>query len=113
MSGNTEGVVSSIGNGGGEHFYSFTLDSMPNSAGVEMDQLVQFDSCESSYDTYLRVFSLDLDEEMQSCDDCGDCGLQTVLDAVFTAGEYVLVIEGFSSNEGEYRVTMNCPTLDD
>lgn len=113
VTGTTQGVASSIGNGGGEHFYSFTLASMPNSLGVEIDQLVQFDSCASSYDTYLRVFSIDLDEEMQSCDDCGDCGLQTVLDAVLTAGEYVLVIEGFSSAEGEYSVTMNCPTLAD
>jgi hypothetical protein len=112
VTGSTEGVTSSIGNGGGDHFYSFTLDSMPNAMGVELDQLVQFDSCESSYDTYLRIFSIDMDEEMQSCDDCGDCGLQTVLDASLTSGEYVLVIEGFSSAEGEYSVTMNCPTVD-
>lgn len=35
-----------------------------------------------------------------------------MLDTVLTAGDYALVIEGFSSAEGEYQVTMNCITSD-
>ena len=80
--------------------YSFNL---PRSMTVQMD------SCDSSYDTYLRIFDEQLGQEYSGCDDCGACGLQTVLDAELEAGSYILVIEGFSSNEGEYAVTMNCP----
>ena len=68
--GNTVGTVSSLGNGGGDHFYSFTVNSTTNAAGVEQDQMFQFDSCGSSYDTYLRIFELDLGEELSGCDDC-------------------------------------------
>lgn len=42
----------------------------------------------------------------------GDCGLQTVLDADLPPGDYILVIEGFSSSEGVYSVTMICDSAD-
>ena len=99
VTGTTSGEDNTHGNAAPDHFYSFT---------VTEPQVYQFDSCDSSYDTYLRVYALDLDEQIQGCDDCGDCGLQTVLDTILLAGDYVLVIEGFSSSEGEYAVTMNC-----
>ena len=67
-----------------------------------------FDSCESEFDTYLRVFNVDLTEEISACDDCGPCGLQTVLDSALPEGHYNLVIEGYSSLEGVYSVTMTC-----
>merc|ERR1711937_1035346 len=66
-------------------------------------------SCGSGFDTYLRVFSSDLTEEHCSCDDCGDCGLQTVLDCELQAGHYVLVVDGFSSREGDFEVALTCP----
>ena len=106
VSGSTEGASSALGNAGGEHLYSFTVE------GAAEHNFLQFDSCESTYDTYLRIMSTDLGEERHGCDDCGDCGLQTVLDADLPPGDYVLVVEGFSSNEGTYSVTMNCDTHD-
>ena len=37
---------------------------------------LRFDSCESQFDTYLRVFDVGLTNEFVACDDCGPCGLQ-------------------------------------
>lgn len=123
--GTTVAAGSHVGNGASDHVYSFTL-------GAADAGFVQFDSCESQFDTYLRVFDASLTTEVTGCDDvstqaipttpwfsrsslkdclcfqCGACGLQTVLDAQLAAGDYNLVIEGFSSGEGTYSVTMVC-----
>merc|ERR1711865_359761 len=50
-------------------------------------------------------------EELHGCDDCGNCGLQTILDADLAPGDYILVVSGYSSSEGEYQVQMNCPDM--
>ena len=99
--GTTIEAGSHVGNGASDHIYSFSLSE--DQAGF-----VQFDSCESDFDTYLRVFNSDLTSEITGCDDCGPCGVQTVLDAQLSAGEYNLVIEGYSSTEGNYEVAMIC-----
>ena len=72
------------------------------------DGLVQFDSCDSSYDTYLRIFAPQLTHELHACDDCGTCGTRSVLDAALAAGDYILVVEGYAGSEGEYSILMNC-----
>ena len=71
---------------------------------------VEFDSCQSEYDTVLHVYSSDLTVEHASCDDCGRCYDRAVLNSsVLPAGDYLLVIEGYGSSRGQYRVDMNCP----
>ena len=100
VTGNTAGGSNELGSTSSDHFYSFS---------VPVDAQVQFDSCRSSFDTFLRIYSSDLARELHSCDDCGSCGTRTVLDADLRAGDYVLVVEGYRYSEGEYSVTMNCP----
>ena len=78
VNGTTTGSESTHGNEAPDHFYSFTVQT----AGI-----VQFDSCASSYDTWLRVFATDMSTELHSCDDCGPCGTRTVLDAHLDAGD--------------------------
>ena len=104
VAGSTEGAGNALGNAGGEHLYSFTVPD-----GL-LHNFIQFDSCDSTYDTYLRIMSTDLAEERHGCDDCGDCGVQAVLDADLPPGDYILVVEGFASDEGSYSVIMNCDT---
>jgi hypothetical protein len=106
VTGSTEGADNTLGNDGGEHLYAFSVPS------GSLHNFIQFDSCDSTYDTYLRVMSTDLVEERHGCDDCGDCGVQTVLDADLPPGDYILVVEGYSSSEGSYTVLMNCDTHD-
>lgn len=62
IAGNTEGAVSQIGSVSGEHLYQFTLR---NTTAVHID------SCNSSFDTHLRIMSEDLRTEVGECDDCG------------------------------------------
>ena len=97
-------MANGLGTGSSDHYYSFNLP---------VDCAVQFDSCLSTFNTFLRIYSLDMINELHSCDDCGDCGTRTVLDAELRAGDYILIIEGYSSDEGEYSVTMNCPDSGD
>ena len=93
----------------GDHVYRFKL--MEGSWGVH------FNSCESDYDTYLRVMTSDMGAELAGCDDCGPCGTRTVLDAELDCAQhhcnYVLVVEGYGSNEGSYSVTMTCNEMND
>ena len=70
------------------------------------------DSCGSDYDTWLRVYDEDKTTELASCDDCGDCGVQTILDAgLMEPGTYELLVEGFSSSSGSHTVLMTCDEM--
>ena len=82
VTGNTVGHDNDVGNAAPDHYYTFTVDTDDADA-----RIVQFDSCGSGFDTYLRVFSPDLDSEITGCDDCGPCGTRTVLDADLAAGD--------------------------
>lgn len=47
---------------------------------------------------------------LQTCDDCGPCGLRTVLSVALNPGSYWVVVDGFSSSSGNYRLAITCPT---
>lgn len=98
-------VTHECGQPSGENKFLVTADPT-------RDTLVQFDSCNSVYDTYLHLVTVDpWLKTMNSCDDCGGCGTRTVLDTELEAGQqYYLYIEGYDTEEGDYSVTMNCPT---
>ena len=99
VTGSTTLATSQVGEVSGENLYTFSLDHAYS---------VHFDSCNSGYDTFLRVMSEDLRTEYAQCDDCGPCGIQSVLDVGLAAGVYVLVIEGYDTEEGPYEVQMTC-----
>lgn len=92
---------------------------------------LRMDTCGSAYDTFLRVLTL-TGREVYRCDDCGSCGTRTIITILpynsthhqgdltpgghfstgvgtfFENGEYILVIEGFSSQSGSYGLRMLC-----
>jgi hypothetical protein len=105
VNGSTVGMPSNFGNSAGEAMFFFNISG---SAG--QTSFIQFDSCASTYDTWLRILSLDSPnpQERTGCDDCGNCGTRTVLDADLPPGQYALLVEGFSNREGSYSVTMTC-----
>lgn len=67
-------------------------------------------------DTYLYVYQNTgtsghlLGNLVTYCDDCGPCGLQTVLSSWLNAGNYVVVMDGFATSNGAYRMAVTCPT---
>ena len=70
--------------------------------------VVQFSTCGSNYDTYLYLYDSEGDE-IENCDDCGSCGVQTVLtvDGLST-GSYYIGVGGFSSESGIYVLDVTC-----
>lgn len=88
-------------------------------------------TCDSSYDTLLRVLTTD-GTDVYRCDDCGPCGTRTVIllnpvndthhvgdlsgspgfstgtGVHFVNGDYILLLEGFSSSSGDYIIQMDC-----
>jgi hypothetical protein len=102
VNGTTWEAGSHVGNSAGDHIYYFEIggDGVSN---------IEFNACESEFDTHLRLFKHDLTYEYAECDDCGACGQNSVLDTGgLGPGAYALVIEGYSSDEGVYAVSMQC-----
>lgn len=110
VSGTTVGSSSIIGNNAGDAIFEFTATQR----GYE------FDACLSSYDSLLRVYQgaaadLRFDTQMVAMNDDhdGECSgsnrWASHLSVSTTIGEtYTLVVEGYSSREGEFVVTTQC-----
>ena len=92
--------INTIGGASSDHVYSFAVVGSVATA-------YRFDTCGSDFDTYLRVYD-GAGVQVEACDDCGSCGYRTVLDtAALAPGSYTLVVEGYSSNQGAYTLTMS------
>ena len=92
VNGNTNNPgVSLRGNAAFDHYYTFNVQD----DGTKFT----FDSCTTSFDSWLRVFDANWNE-VAGCDDCGSCGTQTILDTVLDAGDYHLLVEGWSASSG-------------
>jgi len=106
VSGNTTGANSDCGvSSAGDHMYQFTLAQPMN---------ITLDVCGASWDTQLHLFNLangNCNAGAIATNDDG-CGLQSTISMTcLAAGTYVIVVEGFGSNEGAYTLnvtTSNC-----
>lgn len=104
-----------VGNSAGDHFYTISL-AYPT--------ILTLDACESDYDNYVRVFSgtctsapctaADFGEQLYARDD-GGCASNRghrynslSSTPLLAAGDYTIVMEGFSSGEGHYNLTIGC-----
>ena len=98
---------STAGMGGREHVSEIHAN---HRLGFSVDEtaIIKFDSCESDFDTLLRVYTADLQTELGMCDNCGPCGLKDVLSVRLAPGEYMLVVSGGGDAEGHYSVSMQC-----
>ena len=83
MSGSTAGGSSSAGGAAPDVWWPFQA---PNTG------VYTFNSCGSSYDTWIHIFTrigtTGIGSQIATCDDCGPCGVQTVLSTALTAGSY-------------------------
>ena len=97
ITGDTSGAPSQCGNLSPEYAFSFIVGSTNE---------LTFDSCSSDYDTYLRVYNSSGD--LVASNDDGSCGSGASLIVVtLEPGTYTLLVEGFSSESGEYTVAIN------
>merc|ERR1719149_24154 len=100
LTGSTSGKSNKIGNDAPDSIYEFCTTKR----GYHT-----FNSCGSNFDTWLRVQTHDLSRELLSCDDCGACGTQSILTGWLEAGCYSLVIDGYGTSSGAYKVGITCP----
>ncbi|SMC32296.1 T9SS-dependent choice-of-anchor J family protein [Moheibacter sediminis] len=101
--GSTTFATDSGGNSAGDVFYTFT--------GEGEEQLVTVSLCGSGYDTFVRVFSdCTLTNEIAFNDD--SCGLQSEVSFVSDGtSTYVIMVEGFASNVGNYIIGLSCEEI--
>jgi hypothetical protein len=102
---NTTGAPHVVGTGSGEHYYRLT---------VLHARQYTFSTCVgSAYDTRLRLYSgnhLDATGTQVAQNDDA-CDLQSKIRRMLAAGEYTVIVEGYSSSsEGEYTLTTTCGT---
>eukprot|EP01083_Nonionella_stella_P092629 259342_1 len=88
------------------NYYHFSLNSTMKE--------VTLSTCGSSFDTILYIYSFTNNtySYFDECDDCGDCS-QASTHSVWTtydlhSGDYIVRISGFSSNYGDYILSMSC-----
>lgn len=101
--------TSSIGNDAPDHIWHFTLAQATE---------VTFDGCNSSFDTWIRIWDRDLTEEYAEGDDSSSCPYTTRSRLAYTlaAGDYSVIMEGYGNEAGTYimemSMAMGCPTTD-
>ena len=88
-----------------EHNYNFTAAVAGN---------YTFSTCDSSFDTYLWVYSLSTGVLIAECDDfCnGTCAqaYRTSMTVALAPGSYRVVLEGHRSATGSYSLVASCPS---
>jgi len=104
VTGNSATGVVGIGHAAPDHYYAFR---------APVTGTYSFNSCGSNYDTYVHVYTRTstnrIGTEVSSCDDCGPCGTRTVLTTALQAGDYWIVIDGWRTSSGIYRLRISCP----
>ena len=114
-----------LGHRSHEHIFELQVSvSSDGGPGSDSGSRLTFDTCASSFDTVLRVFDAGLITELAVCDDddvlrpgsgysctpgCADA-TRARLSAAFAPGTYMIVLEGYDTEEGAYVLTMDCPT---
>lgn len=97
-----KGYTNVLGNAANDVFYSFTL-SAPTVVTISTD------NSETNYDTNLRLYNSNCGTEIASDDDSGityASGLSSVLTRALCAGTYVVMVEGYSTNTGDFNLSI-------
>jgi hypothetical protein len=104
VTGSTANATSTLGNSSPDVFYSLE--------GTVAGEEVTVSLCGSSFDTFLRIFDVCGGEEIASNDDnFAACGPGNNSQLTFTsdgATTYIIVVEGFGSNSGDYNLEVTC-----
>lgn len=98
VTGSTTGATNSGGNSANDVWYVLS--------GTVPGQEFTVSLCGSSYDTYLRLYSQCNGTQVAANDD--SCGTQSQLTFVSAGGDYYIMVEGFSSNNGNFILAITC-----
>ena len=108
LTGSTSGNDNLFGNPAGDAIYSFVLDTNTN---------VSFRLCGTSYDSYMHILSPSgnaltfLDDGVLPVGAAAVCGRNTnpvIANYPLTSGTYGVVVDGYQTNTGSYRLEMQC-----
>lgn len=97
--GQTNDAADNYGEDSNEHFYAFSLNTRDR---------IQFDSCNSDFDTIIRIYDAKTHDEVAFNDDSNSCGSQANITMSLARGDYYVLIEGFGNNVGSYELNMKC-----
>ena len=95
----TLGAANNHGEDSNEHFYSFSLSTRDR---------IQFDSCNSDFDTIIRIYDANTHDQVAFNDDSNSCGSQSNITMSLSKGDYYVMIEGFGNDSGSYELKMKC-----
>lgn len=104
VTGSTVGAQSQYGNRAGDAAFTF----------VAQHSCITFEACESDYDSYLRLYDANMNQVAYNDDHGGRCGgtnsYASHLEATsLNVGQaYTIVVDGYSSSEGSFVLTMIC-----
>merc|ERR1719323_2842191 len=105
MQGSTHGRAHNYGSSSGEVIVEFTATTND----------MTFDACQSDYDSYLRIYDAGMNHQITANDDHGGrCSTSNYYashlhtTSLQPGVTYNLIIEGYSSNHGNYRVDVHC-----
>ena len=105
VQGDTTGAADAGHHASGEHFWQFTVTATTE---------VEFDTCGSNFDTYLRIFNGTSTQGPQLAaddDGCQQGNFNSRLHHVFEPGLYTVLLEGYLGNEGRYELSVVCRPL--
>ncbi len=105
IAGDTNNGTNQYENPSNEHLYSFNLAFEAN---------ITLDTCDSSFDTYLRLYNSTggLMIYNDDFDKPPDCGITSKIEQyTVKPGEYFAMVEGFHTFQGRYNLTLSCEPL--
>ncbi len=97
------GYTNIYGNSAPDVYYTFSI-TQPSTV------VISTISSNSNYDTYLRLFNSDCSTQIEFNDDFGGV-IQSQITRNLCAGTYKILVEGFSSNSGNFELSVLATTI--
>eukprot|EP00041_Stephanoeca_diplocostata_P008019 m.115179 g.115179 ORF g.115179 m.115179 type:complete len:567 (+) comp17137_c0_seq10:1-1701(+) len=116
VTGDTTDANNTLGDAAPDVWFAFTA---PDSGSYT------FRTCGSNFDTTIAVYDrtvlsgtvpsasnarATLGPMVTECDDCGECDENEILHAILLPGTYWIVVDGFNSESGRFRLQVVCST---
>lgn len=98
-----KGYVNVSGNNAADVFYQFTLSAASN-------VVISTINAETNYDTYIRLYDSSCGSQLAFNDDYNG-STRSLISIDLCAGTYIVQVEGFSSNSGDFNLSVQATAL--